>query len=889
MRRHLRRSTTTGPIPWDPGCRPPWWGSLTSAGVPSGTQDARTTYSFDYQSAHFIVLNEYHGDPAYPTGDPVGCIRNDLMQWIDQDLTQTTRPMRFVFGHEPAWSFCSNLGGYGGDYCPVGTEDNQQPPYRPRPHSTTGDWIEAFGTHWGDSLEDARCPAGSREAFWSLLARHGVAAMFNGHTHTYSARLVEGGGTRRNDVSAYDKGGAQFLGREGVWGIETGTAHNSAGAVYVLATVRQSAVTFEAYDQAGMTEPFKLVESWSVAASQAPQVAIVNPAAGAIFAAGVPVTVQAEASDLDGTVAQVAFYAGSTLIGVDTTSPYSVTWAGAPAGQHALTAVATDDAGLPTTSAAVAITVNPVSANSPPVMSPIASQTVVEGNPQAFTVTASDPNGDHLTYSLVGAPAGASIDPVSGAFSWTPTEAQGPGSYSFTVRVTDDGNPVQAADQAVAVTVTEANQPPALAAIGDRALNEGAALTASASATDPDLPANTLGYALAQGPSGMAVNATTGAVSWTPTEAQGPGTYAVTVQVTDSGSPALSATTGFTVTVSEVNQAPVLATIANRSVAEGTTLTFVASATDVDLPQNSLTYSLVSAPAGATIDPATGAFTWTPGPGDIGARTFSVRVADNGAPPLSNQKSLTVTVTGRPDLTLTALSTTTTLVALGANVSASSSVKNVGASSAGAFATYFSLSRDGVYGGADDVRLSAVRSLSSLAAGSTSTGSTTLTVPATTPVGPYFLCAYADGANAIAESSETNNARCTAGTIQVSAPDLRVSAISPGATTVARGAKLKVSNTVANDGGVASKKFVVSFALSTDTVWSGDDQILTGQRSLTGLAAGTASTASTSPTVPSGTPPGLYFVCAFADAAAAVLESNEGNNTSCSASQVEVR
>jgi subtilase family serine protease len=275
--------------------------------------------------------------------------------------------------------------------------------------------------------------------------------------------------------------------------------------------------------------------------------------------------------------------------------------------------------------------------------------------------------------------------------------------------------------------------------------------------------------------------------------------------------------------------------------------------------------------------------------GDVGSHTFSIRVTDSGSPPLSNQKSLTVTVRARPDLTLTALGTSATLVSLGGTFSVSSSVKNVGGSAAGAFVTAFSLSRDGAFGGADDVPFAATRSLSSLSAGSTSTGSTTLTIPVGTPLGSYVLCASADGANAVSESNESNNALCTTSTLVVSAPDLRVSALSPLSTTVARRAKLKISNTVTNEGGVSSKKCAVAFALSTDPFWSGDDRGFATRRSLVAIAAGSSSTATTSPTVPADTPPGFYYVCAFADIGGVVVESDEEDNSSCSGAQVEVR
>ena len=65
---------------------------------------------------------------------------------------------------------------------------------------------------------------------------------------------------------------------------------------------------------------------------------------------------------------------------------------------------------------------------------------VIAGGPALFTDDADLP-ANTLSFSLdAGAPAGATITPA-GAFSWTPTEAQGPGVYSITVRVTDNGTP----------------------------------------------------------------------------------------------------------------------------------------------------------------------------------------------------------------------------------------------------------------------------------------------------------------------------------------------------------------------------------------------------------------------------------------------------------------
>lgn len=232
--------------------------------------DARTTYSFDYKNTHFVVLNQYHGDPKYPTPEPKGCLREPLIEWLAADLAGTDRPLRFVFGHEAAWPYCSAEPGYGGEHCPPGSPDHQDPPYRPRPHGVLKTWPEPFGAHWGGSLDSPLCPAGSRDAFWKLLVRHRVVAHFVGHSHAYSSRLADAGGRSRKRAPAYGKEGAAYDVADGTFEIDSGRVHNSAGAVYVLTTVRDDVVTFEAYDSV-RDEPFHRIDQWSVRADVVPR------------------------------------------------------------------------------------------------------------------------------------------------------------------------------------------------------------------------------------------------------------------------------------------------------------------------------------------------------------------------------------------------------------------------------------------------------------------------------------------------------------------------------------------------------------------------------------------------------------------------------------------
>ena len=228
------------------------------------------------------------------------------------------------------------------------------------------------------------------------------------------------------------------------------------------------------------------------------------------------------------------------------------------------------------------ISVNIVaSGNHPPVLAAVGNKTVNEGSALTFTATASDQDaGQTLTFSLdAGAPAGASINSASGAFSWTPTEAQGPGNYPITIRVADNATPSTNDFETITVTVNEVNNAPTLAAIADQTVNEGGTVSVTASASDSDTPSNSITYSLAAGaPVGMSINASSGAISWTTTESHGPGTYTATVVATDNGSPALSDSKSFNVTVNELNTAP--------SLTLNTTITSVEPITDFESIQS---------------------------------------------------------------------------------------------------------------------------------------------------------------------------------------------------------------------------------------------------------------------------------------------------------------
>ena len=140
---------------------------------------------------------------------------------------------------------------------------------------------------------------------------------------------------------------------------------------------------------------------------------------------------------------------------------------------------------------------------------------------------------------------------------------------------------------------------------------------------------------------------TNGVITWTPSEAQGPGVYIVTTVVSDNSIPPLRASNSFSVTVNEVNLAPFWPTNipsqTNYPIAATTTLTVVNTAADSDIPLNPLSYVLSVSPVVTNAVISTnGIITWTPTPAQVGVYTFITIVSDTNQYALFN-KSLSAT------------------------------------------------------------------------------------------------------------------------------------------------------------------------------------------------------------------------------------------------------
>jgi hypothetical protein len=289
----------------------------------------------------------------------------------------------------------------------------------------------------------------------------------------------------------------------------------------------------------------------------------------------------------------------------------------------------------------------------PPRLNPIANAIVSEGQPLELACSATDSSqpAQALRFALdPGAPNGAAINPVTGLFAWTPSEDQGPGVYPITIRVTDSGAPPLSDAVTFTVTVREVNSPPALDSLDDQAVDETTLITLSVSASDLDWPPQSLTFTLGAGaPAGASVDPATGVFRWTPTEAQGPGAYPITFRVADNGLPSLGDQRTITVNVAEVNAAPLLAPIGNRTVTAPQPLAFTITASDPnDIPANALTLSAATLPLGATFDPSTGTFAWTPSEAQSGSFNVTFTSTDDGVPPLSDTETITITLIEPP-------------------------------------------------------------------------------------------------------------------------------------------------------------------------------------------------------------------------------------------------
>ncbi|MGE3309673.1 MAG: putative Ig domain-containing protein, partial [Limisphaerales bacterium] len=269
-------------------------------------------------------------------------------------------------------------------------------------------------------------------------------------------------------------------------------------------------------------------------------------------------------------------------------------------------------------------------------------------------ISAQDPDEPNkpLAFQLLSAPAGVELT-LQGAtnalLAWNTSEADGPSTNLVVASVTDVVNGMSfTRTNSFQLIIHEVNTPPVLVVPQDQTLDELTPLSVTAAATDVDLPANPLRFTLLAPPDGMTIDPATGAIRWTPTEAQGPSTQVITVAVSDENpsainSTSLSTTNQFTVVVREINTPPTVASIPNGALDELTPFAFRVLGTDADLPANPIAFRLLFAPAGMTIDPTTGDIAWIPSEAQGPSTQLIGVVVSDSSPAAANTVSWSIT------------------------------------------------------------------------------------------------------------------------------------------------------------------------------------------------------------------------------------------------------
>ncbi|HEX2748150.1 MAG TPA: Ig-like domain-containing protein [Verrucomicrobiales bacterium] len=313
-----------------------------AGGAASGTEKY---YSFDYGRIHFIALDSMTSS-RLPGGT--------MLEWLRADLEFTSQDWIIAFWHHPVYS---------------------------------------KGSHDSDTATES---VQMRENILPVLEAGGVDLVLAGHSHCYERSFfidghygvsstfnpsmkLDGGSGRTDAAGAYTKPAGLPANQGAVYAVagNGGKVSNWTGgstaefnpsphpAMYYSALHTGSMVIDINGDRldakmilttGAVDDYFSIVKN---VPNSPPSVAISSPAAGAAFQAPANIEITATATDVDGTVQQVDFYANDVPIGTAATAPFSITWNNVPAGNYALSAAATDNLGATVPSTAVNITVNP--------------------------------------------------------------------------------------------------------------------------------------------------------------------------------------------------------------------------------------------------------------------------------------------------------------------------------------------------------------------------------------------------------------------------------------------------------------------------------------------------------------------------------------------------
>lgn len=220
-----------------------------------------------------------------------------------------------------------------------------------------------------------------------------------------------------------------------------------------------------------------------------------------------------------------------------------------------------------------------------------------------ITLTGSDAENDALSFDISVPPQHGTLSGQAPNVVYTPAQNyHGPDSFTFRARDASLISP----PATVQIAIAPINDPPVITSTPELLATSGAAYAYQAAATDADT-GDTLSFSLATAPSGMSIDAATGAIAWTPTAAQS-GNHAVLLVVTDAAG--ATAQQSFTITVAATNRAPRIVSIPILEFIDGIGYSHQVLSEDPDAG-DTVQFSLLQHPQGMSIVPDTGLISWT--------------------------------------------------------------------------------------------------------------------------------------------------------------------------------------------------------------------------------------------------------------------------------------
>ncbi|MBI4528657.1 MAG: tandem-95 repeat protein [Deltaproteobacteria bacterium] len=304
-----------------------------------------------------------------------------------------------------------------------------------------------------------------------------------------------------------------------------------------------------------------------------------------------------------------------------------------------------NDGSVDSNVATVNITVSPV--NDPPMLYPVGNKSVSEGQLLAFTISGSDIDGDLLSYSASNLPYGASFNPSTRTFSWTPTYAQA-GSYS-NVRFSVSDGTVSASEE-ITIDVINVNRAPVSNA-QDVTTAEDTAASIVLTGSDPD--GDALTFTLATQPANGSLSGTAPTLTYTPNpNFNGSDSFTFTA----SDGLLTSAPATISITVTPVNDLPVADNDAFTVAEDSGTTSLDVLANDTTGPDAGETLTIISAGAGSqggTVAVVGGtSIAYTPAANFFGVETFTYTISDGNGGTATALVSVTVTNVNDNPITL---------------------------------------------------------------------------------------------------------------------------------------------------------------------------------------------------------------------------------------------